>query len=161
VEQRRCRTRGGLSRLSLSIEIVAGGRAKSAPETEMALAYLARAREAGRSLGFSSFALREADERKDAAFAFEGLGVALDERGKSLGSIAFAQQMAAWRDAGEPRVSFLIGGSDGLPESVRKQARTTIALGVQTWPHLLVRTMLAEQIYRAVTILSGHPYHRA
>lgn len=147
--------------LSLSIEILAGGRAKGAPETVLALAYLERAREAGRSLGFSTFGLREADERKESAFAFEGLGVALDEHGKSLGSVAFAQTLAAWRDAGEPRVTFVIGGSDGLPDSVRTRARTTIALGVQTWPHLLVRTMLAEQLYRAVTILAGHPYHRA
>jgi len=147
--------------LSLSIEIIAGGRAKGSPETALALGYLERAREAGRSLGFSSFALREADERKEGAFAFEGLGVALDERGRSLGSVAFAQTLAQWRDAGEPRVTFIIGGSDGLPESVRGLARTTIALGVQTWPHLLVRTMLAEQLYRAVTILAGHPYHRA
>jgi 23S rRNA (pseudouridine1915-N3)-methyltransferase len=147
--------------LSLSVEIIAGGRAKSAPETSLALAYLERARETGRNLGFATFALREADERKENAFIFEGMGVALDERGKSLGSVAFAQTLASWRDAGEPRVTFVIGGSDGLPDSVRKLARTTIALGVQTWPHLLVRTMLAEQLYRAVTILAGHPYHRA
>jgi 23S rRNA (pseudouridine1915-N3)-methyltransferase len=147
--------------LSLSIEILAGGRARHAPETGLALTYLDRAREVGRPLGFSGFVLREADERKDGAFVFEGLGVALDERGKSLGSPQFATMLASWRDAGEPRVTFVIGGSDGLPDIVRKSARTSLAFGVQTWPHLLVRTMLAEQIYRAVTILSGHPYHRA
>lgn len=147
--------------MSLSIEILAGGRARQAPETGLALTYLDRAREAGRTLGFSGFVLREADDRKDGAFAFDGLGVALDERGKSVSSPHFAQMLSGWRDAGEPRVTFVIGGSDGLPALVRQRARTSLAFGVQTWPHLLVRTMLAEQIYRAVTILSGHPYHRA
>jgi 23S rRNA (pseudouridine1915-N3)-methyltransferase len=147
--------------LSLSIDIVAGGRARHAPETGLALAYLDRAREAGRGLGFAGFTLREVDERKDDGFDFGGLGVVLDERGKAMGSVAFAQMLAGWRDAGEPRVTFVIGGSDGLPDLVRQRARASLAFGVQTWPHLLVRTMLAEQIYRAVTILSGHPYHRA
>lgn len=146
--------------MALSIEIVAGGRARQAPETALALAYLQRARDAGRALGFSGFVLKETDERKDDAFQFEGLGVALDERGKSLESAAFARQLAAWRDAGEAQVTFLIGGSDGLPAPARRAVRSTIAFGVQTWPHLLVRTMLAEQIYRGITILAGHPYHR-
>ncbi len=146
--------------MALSIEILAGGRARQAPETVLALGYLQRAREAGRGLGFAGFTLKETDERKEDAFRFAGLGVALDERGKSMESIAFARQLAAWRDAGEPQVTFLIGGSDGLPAPVRQAARSTMAFGVQTWPHLLVRTMLAEQIYRGITILAGHPYHR-
>lgn len=144
----------------MSIDIVCGGRAKNAPETELALGYLDRAREAGRSLGFTSFALKEVDERKPDAFAIAGLCIALDERGKSIPSTEFSKLISTWRDAGEPRATFLIGGHDGLPADVRKQARLSMAFGVQTWPHLLVRTMLAEQIYRAVTILSGHPYHR-
>lgn len=146
--------------MALSIEIVAGGRARQAPETLLAVGYLDRARDLGRGLGFAGFTLRETDERKEDAFRFTGLGVALDERGKSMESIAFARQLAAWRDAGEPQVTFLIGGSDGLPAPVRQAARSTMAFGVQTWPHLLVRTMLAEQIYRGITILAGHPYHR-
>ena len=146
--------------MPLSIEILAGGRARAAAETELALAYLDRARDAGRALGFSTLSLKEVDERKADAFQFQGLGIALDERGKSLTSVAFAQQLSAWRDAGEPRVTFLIGGSDGLPATVKSSVRFTIAYGTQTWPHLLVRTMLSEQIYRAMTILSGHPYHR-
>jgi 23S rRNA (pseudouridine1915-N3)-methyltransferase len=111
-------------------------------------------------MGFAGFTLREVDERKEDSFDFSGLGVALDERGQSIGSVAFARMLSGWRDAGEPRVTFVIGGSDGLPDPVRQRARTSLAFGVQTWPHLLVRTMLAEQIYRAVTILAGHPYHR-
>jgi 23S rRNA (pseudouridine1915-N3)-methyltransferase len=149
--------------LALAIEILAGGRAKAAPETALADAYLARARDAGRALGFASFSLSEFDERKPEK-AIEAcnvtLVVALDERGKSVASEAFAAQLATWRDAGETRALFVIGGADGLPAEIKKRARLTLAFGTQTWPHLLVRTMLAEQLYRAITILSGHPYHR-
>ena len=132
----------------------------------MALAesYLTRARDAGRALGFASFALREFDERKPKkmieACRAAPLVIALDERGKSISSEALSRQLAAWRDQGETRVVFVIGGSDGLPAEAKKIARLTLAFGTQTWPHLLVRTMLAEQLYRAITILRGHPYHR-
>jgi 23S rRNA (pseudouridine1915-N3)-methyltransferase len=150
--------------LALEIEILAGGRAKSAPEHQMALAYLTRARDTARALGFSSFALSEADERKPEkiveACAGAPLLIALDEHGKSLSSEAFAKHLATWRDAGEARALFVIGGPDGLPAAVKPRARLTLAYGTQTWPHLLVRTMLAEQLFRAMTILSGHPYHR-
>jgi len=150
--------------LALEIEILAGGRAKSAPEHQMALAYLTRARDTARALGFSSFALSETDERKPEkiveACTDVSLLIALDEHGKSLSSEAFAKQLATWRDAGEARALFVIGGPDGLPGAVKPRARLTLAYGTQTWPHLLVRTMLAEQLFRAMTILSGHPYHR-
>ena len=146
--------------MALAIDIVCGGRAKSAPETELALSYLERARDAGRALGFSSCRLKEVDERKADAFAVSGFVVALDERGKSVSSVEFARLLSKWRDAGETRVTFVIGGSDGLPADAKGHARLTLAYGTQTWPHLLVRTMLAEQIYRAITILGGHPYHR-
>lgn len=164
--QRRGFGRGRLApRLALDIDILAGGRAKSAPEHQLALAYLARARVAGRALGFASFALKEADERKPEtvieACAAAPLGVALDERGKSLSSEAFARQLAKWRDAGETRALFVIGGADGLPREVKQRAQLVLAFGTQTWPHLLVRAMLGEQLYRAMTILAGHPYHRA
>jgi 23S rRNA (pseudouridine1915-N3)-methyltransferase len=143
---------------------LAGGRAKSAPETVLAEAYLSRARDAGRALGFASFTLTEFDERKPektiATCSAVQLVVALDERGKSISSDALARQLAKWRDAGEARAVFAIGGPDGLPVEVKKRARLTLAFGQQTWPHLLVRTMLAEQLYRAVTIVAGHPYHR-
>ncbi|MDZ4868769.1 MAG: 23S rRNA (pseudouridine(1915)-N(3))-methyltransferase RlmH [Alphaproteobacteria bacterium] len=150
--------------MALEIEILAGGRAKSAPEHQMALAYLTRARDTARALGFSSLALSEVDERKPEkiveACAGAPLLIALDEHGKSLSSDAFAKQLATWRDAGEARALFVIGGPDGLPAAVKPRARLTLAYGTQTWPHLLVRTMLAEQLFRAMTILSGHPYHR-
>jgi 23S rRNA (pseudouridine1915-N3)-methyltransferase len=150
--------------LALDLDILAGGRAKSTPEHQLALSYLARARDAGRALGFASFTLNEVDERRPekliGACTVAPLIVALDERGKSLTSQAFARQLAKWRDAGETRALFVIGGADGLPREVRGRARLTLAFGAQTWPHLFVRAMLAEQVYRAMTMLGGHPYHR-
>ena len=150
--------------MALAIDILAGGRAKSAPEMALATSYLDRARDAGRALGFGSFALKEFDERKPEKIIevcrAAPLVVALDERGKSLSSEAFAKQLARWRDAGETGATFLIGGSEGLPAPVKQRARIALSFGAQTWPHLLVRAMLAEQLYRAVTILAGHPYHR-
>ncbi len=86
--------------------------------------------------------------------------VALDERGKVLDSAAFARQLARWRDAGRELV-FAIGGADGLDPTVLKRAALTLSLSAMTWPHQLARVMLVEQLYRADTILSGHPYHRA
>jgi 23S rRNA (pseudouridine1915-N3)-methyltransferase len=86
--------------------------------------------------------------------------IALDERGKALDSAALARQLARWRTEARELV-FVIGGADGLDDSVTARASLTLSLGPMTWPHQLVRVMLAEQLYRADTILSGHPYHRA
>ena len=87
--------------------------------------------------------------------------VALDERGTALSSEKFADRLGAWRDGGVADVAFLIGGADGHGEAVGKRADLMLALGPMTWPHLMVRAMLAEQLYRAQQILAGHPYHRA
>ena len=87
--------------------------------------------------------------------------VALDERGASLSSERFAERLGQWRDQGVGDVAFLIGGADGHGEAVGKRADLMLALGPMTWPHLMVRAMIAEQIYRAQQILAGHPYHRA
>ncbi|HYD32794.1 MAG TPA: 23S rRNA (pseudouridine(1915)-N(3))-methyltransferase RlmH [Azospirillaceae bacterium] len=86
--------------------------------------------------------------------------VALDERGQTLTSQIFAAKMGTWRDAGVSDIAFLIGGADGHGEAVRQRANLLLALGAMTWPHMLVRGMLAEQLYRAQQILAGHPYHR-
>ena len=86
--------------------------------------------------------------------------VALDERGRDLASADLARQLGDWRDRGRRTAAFLIGGPDGLAESARAAADLRLAFGRQTWPHRLVRVMLAEQLYRATTILAGHPYHR-
>jgi 23S rRNA (pseudouridine1915-N3)-methyltransferase len=86
--------------------------------------------------------------------------IALDERGAAWSSRALADRIAAWRDRGVPELAFAIGGADGLGSAVLDQAQAILSLGPMTWPHLLVRGMLLEQIYRAQQILAGHPYHR-
>jgi 23S rRNA (pseudouridine1915-N3)-methyltransferase len=91
----------------------------------------------------------------------QAVAVALDAHGISLSSEAFAARLAAWRDGGAAEVAFLIGGADGLDDTVRHKAQCVLSLGAMTWPHLLVRGMLLEQLYRAQQILVGHPYHRA
>jgi 23S rRNA (pseudouridine1915-N3)-methyltransferase len=88
------------------------------------------------------------------------LPIALDERGRQLDSEAFARRLGRWRDRGESDLAFLIGGPDGLAPPVLERARAVYALGRMTWPHRLVRVLLAEQLYRAQAILAGHPYHR-
>jgi 23S rRNA (pseudouridine1915-N3)-methyltransferase len=87
--------------------------------------------------------------------------VALDEHGEALDTLGFARRYAAWRERAAEEVAFLIGGADGLAPEVKEAADLTLSLGPMTWPHLLVRGLLAEQLYRAQQILAGHPYHRA
>jgi 23S rRNA (pseudouridine1915-N3)-methyltransferase len=87
--------------------------------------------------------------------------VALDERGEAIGSPALARHLGQWRDQSVANTFFLIGGADGLSPDLRRKAKLRLAFGAATWPHQLVRVMLLEQIYRAATILAGHPYHRA
>jgi len=87
--------------------------------------------------------------------------VAMDERGQNLGSTVFARNLGRWRDEGSAHTIFMIGGADGLSPELRRKAKLAIAFGSTTWPHQMVRVMLLEQLYRAATILAGHPYHRA
>jgi 23S rRNA (pseudouridine1915-N3)-methyltransferase len=87
--------------------------------------------------------------------------VALDERGRTVTSEDFAKRLGQWQDQGVANLAFVIGGADGLAESVRARAQFLLSLGAMTWPHMLVRGLLAEQLYRADRILAGHPYHRA
>ena len=86
--------------------------------------------------------------------------VALDEKGEQLGSVAFAERLGGWRDEGRRETRFLIGAADGLDEETRAAADLLFAFGKATWPHMLARAMLAEQLWRATSILAGHPYHR-
>lgn len=150
--------------MALAVDILSFGRAQGSPETALAQTYLTRARDAGRVLALTGFTLTEIDERrpeKMLELSKGNLTVALDEQGKSIGSEAFAKQLARWRDGGTQKVQFLIGAAAGLPTEAKAAATMTISFGQQTWPHMLVRVMLAEQLYRAVTILTGHPYHRS
>lgn len=106
--------------------------------------------------------LRAAEgERLLAAVPKGAVTVALDARGAALTSEALAERLGAWRDGGVSDVAFLIGGAGGLDPAVREAADLVLSLGPMTWPHILVRALLAEQLYRAQTILAGHPYHRA
>ena len=158
----------------MRITIAAVGRMKQGPERELVARYLDRAVLSGKPLGLTGFEVselaesrassspaRKADEAKALRAALpEGIVVALDERGRTQGSESFASQIARWRDDGRPAVSFVIGGADGLDPDFVKAADLTLSFSPLTWPHQLVRIMLAEQLYRATTILSGHPYHR-
>jgi len=147
---------------------------KQGPERELVGRYLERARQSGKPLALTGFevaeltesrassaAARKAEEAKALRAALpEGVVVMLDERGKSQSSEAFARQLERWRDDGRPAVSFVIGGADGLDPAFVAEADLTLSFSPLTWPHQMVRIMLGEQLYRATTILSGHPYHR-
>lgn len=147
--------------------LIAVGRMKAGPERTLLDHYAARLSpppelrevEEKRALPPAKLKTREA-ELLLAAVPNGALLVAMDERGKTLTSAKFAQKLGAWRDDGVRDVAFMIGGADGLDLSVRQAATLVLSLGEMTWPHMLVRGLLAEQIYRANAILSGHPYHR-
>jgi 23S rRNA (pseudouridine1915-N3)-methyltransferase len=157
----------------MRLVIVAVGRARAGPQRDLYEDYASRIA-ATRALG--RLELREVEERRSlpapelklreseligAQLPKNTTLVALDARGQNLSSEAFAARLGKWRDAGVADITFVIGGADGLDESLRRRADLVLALGAMTWPHLLVRVMLAEQLYRAATILQGHPYHRA
>jgi len=159
----------------MRITIAAIGRMKSGPERELLDRYVDRAGKQGRALGIGRVEVREAaesraaraDDRRaeEAAVLLDGLGdrvtvVALDERGRTLDSDGFAAFLEARLAEGRD-LAVLIGGADGHGEAVRGRADLTLAFGAMTFPHQIVRILAAEQIYRAITILAGHPYHRA
>ena len=153
----------------MKIAIVAIGRLPRSPETELVKLYLERATNAGRGLGLGPVEVIEAESRKPGkaaeaealrAHLADSHVIACDERGAARPSRAFADEIAALRDRGVRRLVFLIGGADGLDPDLVAQASGKLAFGPQTWPHALVRAMLAEQVYRAVSILAGSPYHR-
>jgi 23S rRNA (pseudouridine1915-N3)-methyltransferase len=153
----------------LRIAVVALGRLGRSPEAEQVATYVERATAAGRALGLGPVELVEVESRKPGKAAeAEALRphlagahvIACDEHGAARTSRAFAHDIAALRDGGVRRLAFAIGGADGLDPALLAQAQGKLAFGPQTWPHALARVMLAEQIYRAVTILAGSPYHR-
>ena len=160
----------------MRLRIAAVGRLKAGPERELLDRYIERSNAAGRAINLAPLEVMEVSEsnarRAPDRIAEEWLGfkkpsitgarrIVLDARGKSLSSEDFAKKLSAFRDSGAAASLFLIGGADGLPEEARKGADLVLAFGTATFPHQLIRIMLAEQIYRAITILTGHPYHRA
>jgi 23S rRNA (pseudouridine1915-N3)-methyltransferase len=155
----------------LRIRIAAIGRIKSGPEADLVADYCERTTLAGKNLGLGPIDVVEAeapragDKAREAQLLLKAAPdgarrILLDERGDEWASRALATKLAHWRDSGLPSVCFWIGGPDGSAPDLRQAAHEKLAFGPQTWPHKLVRVMLAEQIYRAVTILSGNPYHR-
>jgi 23S rRNA (pseudouridine1915-N3)-methyltransferase len=152
------------------LAIVALGRLSRGPEAELVSDYVARAKASGRALGFGAVDVIEIDSRKpgkasegdallEALTGFDHV-CACDEHGPSSTSRAFADRLAGLRDQGARRSAFVIGGADGLSPAVLARADALMSFGPQTWPHALARAMLAEQLYRAVSILAGSPYHR-
>jgi 23S rRNA (pseudouridine1915-N3)-methyltransferase len=153
----------------LRISIVAIGRLARSPEAELVRTYVERAAAAGRALGFGQVEVIEVDSRKPGKaaeaevlqpFLADAHVIACDEHGQARPSRAFAEEIAGLRDRGVRRLVFLIGGADGLDPALLGRVSGKLAFGPQTWPHALARVMLAEQVYRAVTILAGSPYHR-
>lgn len=153
----------------MKITIVAIGRLSRSPETELVRTYLDRATAAGRALGLGPVEVVEVESRKAGkaaeaqalrAHLADSHVIACDERGKARTSRGFADEIAALRDRGVRRLAFVIGGADGLDPALTEAAPGALAFGPQTWPHALARAMLSEQIYRAVSILAGSPYHR-
>jgi 23S rRNA (pseudouridine1915-N3)-methyltransferase len=150
----------------LRIRILCVGRLKDGPERELVDDYLARAQKTGKSLGYRAVeeieipSASKEDEGKRLLAKHTGILIRLDERGEAWTSTDLSKRLARWRDAGEDAASFVIGGADGTSPAVASAARHTISFGPQTWPHRLVRVMIAEQVYRALSIEAGSPYHR-
>jgi 23S rRNA (pseudouridine1915-N3)-methyltransferase len=156
--------------------VLAVGNARGTPEGALTDDYAGRARNFGKRYGVTSVTVEEVSVSKlrEARGRMEAEGeklaeripqgahvILLDARGKGMTSDAFAEMLGAMRDAGARDLVFIIGGPDGLMLPASVKAGRNLAFGTQTWPHLMVRAMLSEQIYRALTILGGHPYHRA
>lgn len=159
----------------MRIVVAAIGRLKQGSETELSERYRKRTIQTGRQLGLRDVEIIEIRESRAAdsgkRMLEESIALAnvipqnaavvlLDSRGENLDSNGFATQLTKWRANGRPAVAFLIGGADGLAAGLHEKAELRLSFGTATWPHQLVRVMLLEQLYRATTILSGHPYHR-
>ncbi|OIQ29233.1 MAG: 23S rRNA (pseudouridine(1915)-N(3))-methyltransferase RlmH [Alphaproteobacteria bacterium MedPE-SWcel] len=156
----------------MRVHICAVGRLRAGPEKTLIDDYIQRFDRTGRALGLGPARIVEVEDKKGAGMAAEAellrkalpkgaVVCTLDERGKVLSSPEFSERLAGWRDTGRQDLAFVIGGADGIDPALRREADFALSFGKMVWPHMLVRVMLAEQIYRAATILSGGPYHRA
>ncbi|MDJ0629804.1 MAG: 23S rRNA (pseudouridine(1915)-N(3))-methyltransferase RlmH [Rhodobacter sp.] len=156
----------------MRLHICAVGRLRTGPERALVDDYLSRFDRTGRALGLGPVTVHEVEDKKGGGITAEGALlcksaprgariIALDERGKTMTSVDFAHLLARWRDDGAQDAALMIGGADGLDTSVRDSSDRQLSFGPMVWPHMLVRVMLAEQLYRAASILAGGPYHRA
>ncbi|HUN11048.1 MAG TPA: 23S rRNA (pseudouridine(1915)-N(3))-methyltransferase RlmH [Rhabdaerophilum sp.] len=159
----------------MKIDVVAVGKLKAGPERDLVARYAERLKGMGRAIAFDgprlveigeSPARRDLDRKGEEAQAILAQVpdthrvVLFDERGTSLDSAGFARILGEWRDSGVAGVSFVIGGADGLDPPLREKAALVLGFGRMTMPHQIVRALVLEQLYRAATILAGHPYHR-
>ncbi len=162
--------------MSMKLFIGAVGRMKSGPENALFQDYYDRCSKAGPKIGLGPMRLAEIVESRNPhkperqRLEAQGLRkmpiknsrlIALDERGRSLSSVAFSTHLESWRDEGVPQAGFLIGGPDGLDRSIVNDADLVLSFGPMTWPHMIARILLVEQLYRSISLLSGHPYHRS
>jgi len=156
----------------MRVTICAIGRLRAGPELDLIKDYLQRFDRTGRNLGLGPAQIIELEDKKSGGPASEAVLLeraipkgakicAMDERGKVMTSPDFANMLGSWRDQGSSDLAFVIGGADGLTKDLRAQADTSLSFGNMVWPHMLARVMLSEQLYRAASILSGSPYHRA
>ena len=156
----------------MRVHICAVGRLRAGPEKELIDDYLTRFERSGRGLSLGPAQIIEVEDKKSKGMASEAallersiprgaLICVLDERGTIETSVKFADRLAMWRDSGRSDLAFIIGGADGIDTALRAHADHAVSFGKMVWPHMLVRVMLAEQLYRASSILSGGPYHRA
>ncbi|MGB5866113.1 MAG: 23S rRNA (pseudouridine(1915)-N(3))-methyltransferase RlmH [Sulfitobacter sp.] len=155
----------------MKVHICAVGRLRAGPEKVLIDDYIKRFEKTGRGLSLGPVSFLEVDDRKGGGMAGEAvllrravptgaLICGLDERGTVETSPQFASRIADWRDLGRSDLAFVIGGADGIDPALRSEADHLLSFGSMVWPHMMVRVMLAEQLYRAASILSGGPYHR-
>jgi 23S rRNA (pseudouridine1915-N3)-methyltransferase len=155
----------------MRVHLVVVGRLRAGPELDLIKDYLTRFDRTGRALGLGPAQVIEVEDKKGGGMAAEAallekaipsgaLICCLDERGKVMSSPDFADQLGQWRDRGRQDVAFVIGGADGIDPALRERADALLSFGKMVWPHMLVRVMLSEQLYRAASILAGAPYHR-
>lgn len=155
----------------MKVHICAVGRLRAGPEKSLLDDYLSRFDKTGRGLSLGPVSVLEVDDRKSGGMTAQApllrrmipqgaIICALDERGVVETSPKFANRIANWRDAGARDLAFVIGGADGIDKALRQEADHLLSFGAMVWPHMMVRVMLGEQLYRAASILSGGPYHR-
>jgi len=160
----------------MRVTIAAIGKLKSGSELELVTLYAERCAQQGKLCGMSGIEIKEITESRLSSLAERrneeatkllkavppgAMAIMLDERAKQLQSKELANHIAHWRDEGASELVFLLGGADGHGSAVKQASQFALSLGAMTWPHKLARVMIAEQIYRAMTILTNHPYHRA